>query len=80
MPNSPPKLGGGFAPVGAVYGRVNKLEAEYIPLLSEEGWLRIHKMSRSILSGADGVVELSASFKSSFFKISSSSTTPPFAF
>jgi hypothetical protein len=28
-----------------------------IPLLHEEGWLRLKKISRSLLSAADGVVE-----------------------
>jgi hypothetical protein len=28
-----------------------------IPLLGEEGWMRLKKISRSLISAADGVVE-----------------------
>jgi hypothetical protein len=31
--------------------------SEVIPLLHEEGWMRLKKISRSLISAADGVVE-----------------------
>ena len=42
--------------VAAIYGAVNKLAVEEIPLLGKEGWLRHQEMLRSHRNGADGVV------------------------
>src|SRR5262252_494623 len=47
-----------------------------IPLLIQEGWLRHNKMSRSLLSAADGVVVIDEVFQNAFLEEVPFWTTP----